>query len=372
MTPRKETGETVDEKTFEHALRLMAPGTSLREGLAAILQSHRGGLIILGGGKNVLDATEGGFKINVPFTPTKLYELAKMDGAILLDEEAEKISFANLFVAVGGDIESTETGARHRAAQKLARKTGVAVIAVSERKSTFTLYAGHLKRVLENIHTVLNKANQTLATLEKYLSATEIAIDELSVHEFQDVVTLNDICYVVQRAEMANRIEREVRAYGLYLGEEGRLIALQLHELKLESDIIMTIIKDYAEKTSDSALQKMRAEVGALSQQDLLDPGRVAATLGFKATEKSTDTYFTPRGYRILSQTQGLSESVIENLVSEFGSLQSILRARRDQLVKIDGVGDILAERIKVGLNMLRNQLIMDRGELGARPDSGR
>lgn len=361
---KEQAANAHDLEVFEMSLKLMAPGTLFREALSYILQSKRGTLIVLGASSKVLSKMEGGFELNIPFTPTRLSELAKMDGAIILDEKAERIHFANIFIEMGRGVSSNETGARHRAAEKLARGAGVAVIAVSERKSTLTLYVGSMKRVLETISTIMNKANQAISTLEKYLSVLENAINELGINEFQDVASIRDVCRVIQRAEIARRIGEDIEGYGVQLGREGRLVSLQLFELKSDMAMARLVVKDYIKNHRPDNVEATLQQIAAMKYEDLLDMNKTSVALGFYAPEKGIKTYISPRGYRILSMTEGMSAPVIENIVQRFGTLQNILRASREELVAVEGVDDMLAERIEVGLNLVRSQLMLDRNRV--------
>ncbi|MCL4695084.1 MAG: DNA integrity scanning diadenylate cyclase DisA, partial [Candidatus Hydrogenedentes bacterium] len=213
------------------ALTLVSPGTQLREAISAILQSGNGALICIGDPKRLADLSEAGVAINAEYTPQLLYELAKMDGAIILNEDASTIAYANRFLKPDSSISTDETGTRHRAAERIARQSGAIVVAVSERRSSVTLYVQDVKHVLDTIPTLLNKAMQAINTLEKYIHVLDQATTDLSTREFEDVVTIFDVCKAIQRCEMVVRIAKEIEPYILELGTEGRLIAMQLKEL---------------------------------------------------------------------------------------------------------------------------------------------
>lgn len=354
--PRKK-----DKAALRDALVMVSPGTELREGIAAIIQSHNGALICIGDAKRLAEASEAGVEIDAELTPQLLYELAKMDGAIILSNDATRILYANRFIKTDNSISSDETGTRHRAAERLAKQTGCIVVAVSERRSTVSLYAHDAKHVLDSISTLLNKSMQALNTLEKYVRALDQATIDLSTREFEDVVTIFDVCKTVQRCEMGTRIAREIEPYILELGSEGRLVDMQLKELLIPFEEAQLVVKDYYREKAGIGYEQAMERVAEVTAQELLELSNISNAMGYGANLKSIDTYLSPRGYRILTQTRRLTPQIIENLVQQFGSLQQIMRAPKEELCTVDGIGEVLAERIRLSLNSLRNQLAMDR-----------
>ncbi|MBI2422874.1 MAG: DNA integrity scanning protein DisA [Candidatus Hydrogenedentes bacterium] len=351
--------KTSDE-AFRDALLVVAPGTLIREAVSAIIQSGTGALLCFGEPRRLLNLSEGGVMLDEPVTPQILYELSKMDGAILLDETGTRILSANRFLKPNAKIHSDETGTRHRTAQRLAAQAQCVVIAVSQRRSSVTLYCHDKRHVLDTISTLMNKAMQAVATLEKYMSVLHQAMQELTTREFQDVVTIFDVCKAIQRTEMVVRIAKEIEPYILELGTEGRLIDLQLRELLLPVQEAKLVVKDYARDKPGASGKTALDKVSVIPQQDLLHLGNISQALGYGPNLRSIDTYLSPRGYRVLTATHRLQPQIIENLVMRFGSLQAVMRAPKDDLVEVDGVGEVLAERVRVSLNLLRNQLVVD------------
>lgn len=356
----KKSGEQRIREKYNAALRFVAPGSPLREGLSYILQSGTGGLLVLDDSKRVEKLCEGGVTINRPFSPTLLYELSKMDGAIVLNDVATRIGSANVFLAPSRSVSSMETGTRHRAAERMAKQTLAAVIAISQKRNSVTLYVGNMKRVLENIPTLLNKASQALQTLEKYCNALGEQLEELSIREFQDMVTIFDVCEAVQRAEMIRRIGEEIRPYIMELGIEGRLVDLQLRELIGAYEQGFLVIKDFYKKRDSTTAEQIQETIARNSSKELLNLNNICNALGHGPNMRVVDTYLSSRGYRILTQTHRLSQRNIENLVRAFGSLQQVLRAPREELVAVEGIGEVMAERIRVSLDLLRNQLALE------------
>jgi diadenylate cyclase len=340
---------------------MISPGTRIREAISSVLQSRTGALLCIGDPKRLSELSEGGVKVDAPCTAQLLYELSKMDGAILLTKDAKRIVYANRFLKPDTSVPSDETGSRHRAAERIARQAKCIAVAVSERRSSVTLYVHSTKHVMDAIPTLLNKASQATQTLEKYIYVLKETMQDLSTREFQDMVTIFDVCGAVQRYEMVMRIAKEIEPFILELGTEGRLIALQLRELLFPVEEAALVIRDYCREKSGVTWEQVRQRISELSSQDLLNLGSISQALGYGPNPRSVDSYLSPRGYRVLTTTHRLPPQIIENLVQRFGSLQSIMRAPKDALDTVDGVGEVLAERVRVSLDLLRNQLTLDR-----------
>ncbi len=349
-----------DAEAFHEALLMSSPGTMIRTAISAILQSSTGALLCFGDPKKLSELSEDGVKLDAPTTPQRLYELSKMDGAIILNKDGSKIFFANRFLKPDTSIASNETGTRHRAAQRLAQQAKCMVIAVSERRASVTLYVRNKRHVLDLIPTLINKATQTIQTLEKYMKVLDQALTDLGTREFQDMVTIFDVCKVIQRCEMVLRIAQEIDPYILELGTEGRLIELQVQELIMPVAEAQLVIRDYYREKGKLGFEQAKDKIANLDQTELLNLGSISQALGYGTNLRNVDTYLSPRGYRILTSTHRLTGQIIENLVDKFGSLQQIMRAPKDDLVAVEGVGEVLAERVRVSLNLMRSQLALD------------
>lgn len=357
--------EKVDNKTgeeaFRDALEMIAPGTPLREAMNAILQAGTGALICIGNGRKLSALSEGGVQLDQPVTPQLLYELSKMDGGIILTANGKRVLFANRFLKPDSKIPSEETGTRHRTAQRMASQAKCIVIAVSQRRSAVTLYVHDTRHILDDVPALINKGMQAVQTLEKYLAVMNQAMYELTTREFQDIVTIFDVCRAIQRTEMVQRIGREIEPVILELGTEGRLIALQRQELMMPLEECYLVIKDYFNKKTGLTYEAVREKVGQISDEDILNLESISQALGYGPKLRSVDTYLAPRGYRVLTATHRLTNQIIENLIERFGTLQMIVRASKDELVEVEGVGEVLAERIRVSLELLRNQHVQRR-----------
>lgn len=349
-----------EDKKFLDALRKVAPGTPLREGLSYILQGGTGGLIVVSNSPKVRALSESGVKINCEFTPTLLYELAKMDGAIYVDKDVSKIISANTFLVPDETIPSAETGTRHRAAQRLAIQTGELVIAISQRRAKLTLYVGTIKHIMDDIATLLNKATQALQTLEKYKTALDRVLVELSVRELEDLVTIYDVVRCVQRTEMVLRIAKEVEYYIIELGVQGRLLEMQLREFEDSINEGLMVIRDYYRDKEIRDEKEVLGRLDKFSAMELLNLGNISNALGYGLNISAVDDYLIPRGYRILMKTHRLPRPVIENLVNTFRNLRTITQAPHEKLIAVEGMGDVRAEKLREGLKLLRNQLIFD------------
>jgi len=343
-------------------LRRVAPGTPIYEGLENIIRARTGALIVIGDSDKVLSLCNGGFRLDTDFDPSSLYELAKMDGAIVLSSDMKRIVYANTQLVPDPDIPSSETGTRHRTAQRMAKQTGHLVIAISQRRNMITLYKDNLKYVMHDIGVVLAKANQALQTLENYKSVLNRVLSNLSVLEFENVVTLFEVVVVIQRMEMVRRVADEIERYICELGTEGRLVKMQLEELMVDvEDEGLYVINDYMVESKDRTAETVSEEISEWSSEDLLDLAMIGRALGYAGAMNTLDIPVTPRGYRILSKIPRLPYAVIENLVHRFGDLQSILRASIEELDEVEGIGEVRAKAIKEGLRRVREQLLLDR-----------
>ncbi|GAB6085537.1 DNA integrity scanning diadenylate cyclase DisA [Alkaliphilus crotonatoxidans] len=353
--------EELKQKQLLDTIKMLSPGTPLREGLENILKGKMGALIVVGDSEAVMDIVDGGFAINVDFSPAYVYELAKMDGAIILSHDVKKILYANTQLIPNPDIHSSETGIRHRIAERVAKETGEVVISISQRRNIISLYQGYTKYIVQDTGRILTKANQAIQTLEKYKVVLDMAMNHLTALEYEDLVTVYDVAVVLQRTEMVMRIVTEIEKFICELGNEGRLISMQQEELVANVAIDgKHVINDY-NLNNEGSHQAVTKNIKALSSEELLDLNNIAKILGYESNAATLDTPATPRGYRILNKIPRLPAPVIENLVKQFGELQNIIKASTDQLDDVDGIGEIRARAIKEGLTRLREQVMLGR-----------
>lgn len=340
-------------------LKLLCPGTALRDGLENILRAKTGGLIVLGDSEDVMSIADGGFMINADYSPAYIYELAKMDGAIIISSDLKKIVCANTQLVPDSSLTTFETGTRHRTAHRAAKQTGKIIIAISQRRNMITVYKGDIKYVLRDSSKILAKANQAVQTLEKYVSVLERVIENLNLLEFQKLSTLFDVITAIQRTEMVMRIVEEINIYILELGNEGRLISMQLNELvrHIERDGIL-LIKDYLKDGLD--YEEIYKSIQKLTQNELLDLDIIAKEMGYQG-ESLVDTFVTPRGYRLLSKVPRIPANVIENVIKQFKDFNSIVNASIEELDKVEGIGEARATAIKNGIRKLNEQVSLKK-----------
>lgn len=347
---------------FLKILEMIAPGTILREGLENVLKARTGGLIVVSDSPQVMSLRDGGFEIDTDFTPSNLYELAKMDGAIILNHNAKRILYANAHLVPDAGVISVETGIRHRTAERMAKQTGELVIAISQRRNVITLYKGSRRYVLQETNVILSKANQAVQTLEKYRKVLEQVLSSLTTLEFEDMVTVADVAKVIQRAEMVLRVVKEIERYGSELGTEGRLIRMQMEELVTNVfDEYLLVIRDYWVNVAPFIYDSKSALLNNWLPGDLLDLNPIADALGYSSPHATLDTVVHARGYRVLRKIPRLPLAVIENLVKEFGTLQLMLGATIEELDDVDGIGEVRARTIKEGLSRLSEQALLEQ-----------
>jgi diadenylate cyclase len=351
-----------DAARLRETLARIAPGTSFRDGLERILRGRTGALIVVGHDAVVEGIVTGGFNLDVPFAPTALRELAKMDGAIVLDRDISRIYRANVHLMPDHTIPSEETGTRHRTADRVAKQTGAPVISVSQSMQIIAVYVGAIRYVLEDSGGILARANQALATLERYKVRLDEVSSTLSALEIEDLVTVRDVAVVAQRLEMVSRIAREIDDYVNELGTDGRLLSLQLEELVtgVEAERGL-VIRDYrAGGRRTQPAEEVLAELEGLSPTDLVDIAAVAKALGLGQGEH-LDGAVTPRGHRLLAKVPRLPSTVVDRLVEHFETLQKLLSASVEDLQAVEGVGELRARSVREGLSRLAESSILER-----------
>ena len=354
--------EARQEPRLVKALEMVAPGTALREGIDNIVHARTGGLIVIGDPDELAFLFSGGIRLDIDYTPALVYQLAKMDGAIALNVNATKIAWCNVQLMPDPTILTSETGTRHRTAERISKQTDALVIAVSQRRDVVSLYVDGSKYILEDIPVVLAKANQALATLDKYRSRLDQVSTRLTALEFEGGVTLHDVLTVLQRAELATRMAVEIERYIVELGTEGRLIEMQLEETMVGvAGDKAALVHDYLAEHSDEAFASALDQVGRLPQQDLLDFGRLAEVLGYDRKLNTLDYPTSPRGYRVLGKIPRLPRIVVSAIVRSFGGLDELLAATDPDLERVEGVGELRAKEIREGLRRLQEINLVDR-----------
>jgi len=343
------------------AVGRIAPGTDLRSAIDDIIRSREGALIVIGDPKELSFLFSGGIQLDEPFRPQLLYEVAKMDGAIIVNESVSKLVHANVQLMPDPTIPSVETGTRHRTAERVAKQTEALVISISQQRETVTVFVGHSRYQLEPIAEVLAKTNQALATLETYRTRLEQVLTRLTALEFQNAVMLDDVLVTLQRAELTTRMAEEIERACVELGEEARLIRMQLEELVADvPDEKAALLFDYhAEGGADRTREGLEALAG-LPYNQLLE-FELLAVLGYPATVNPLDLSVAPRGYRVLSHIPRLPDGVVKRLVATLDGLDGVVRASQRELEAVEGVGSVRAREIREGLRRLQEHNLVDR-----------
>ena len=348
----------MNDKILE-ILKLVAPGTELREGLENILKAKTGALIVVSDSGDILKIADGGFKIDEEFTSTNIYELAKMDGAIILSSDLKRIIRANVQLNPDFSISTRETGTRHKTAERVAKQSGELVISISERRGIITLFKGNFRYVINDTQSVLMRANQTLQALEKYKTVFDNMLSILSEHEFDDIVTLDTVINCIYRSEIIMRMETDVKRSIIELGDEGRIVNMQLEELMANvEDEEKLIIQDY-NINKEISTQSILEEIRKIDKKNLIVSEKIVKLLGYEVSSDILDTNVSPKGYRILSKVPKMPSSIIEKTVEAFGSLQHICSASIDELDDVEGIGEIRARIINQSLKRLQEQYIL-------------
>lgn len=348
----------MNDKMLE-ILKLVAPGTELREGLENVLKAKTGALIVVSDSEDILKIADGGFKIDEEFTSTNIYELAKMDGAIILSSDLKRIIRANVQLNPDFSISTRETGTRHKTAERVAKQSGELVISISERRGIITLFKGNFRYVINDTQSVLMRANQTLQALEKYKTVFDNMLSILSEHEFDDIVTLDTVINCIYRSETIMRMETDVKRSIIELGDEGRIVNMQLEELMANvEDEEKLIIQDY-NINKEISTQGILEEIRKIDKKNLIVSEKIVKLLGYEVSSDILDTNVSPKGYRILSKVPKMPSSIIEKTVEAFGSLQHICSASIDELDDVEGIGEIRARIINQSLKRLQEQYIL-------------
>jgi diadenylate cyclase len=349
-----------DLKLLEAVARI-APGTELRMAIDDIIRSHEGALIVIGEPSKLEFLFSGGIRLDQPFTPQLLYELSKMDGAIIVNASATKLVHANVQLMPDPTIESQETGTRHRTAERVAKQTKALVISISQQRETVTVFQGEHRYQLDPIADVLAKTNQAVATLDTYRTRLEQVLTRLTALEFQNAVMLDDVLVVLQRAEMTMRMAAEIERDCVELGTEGRLIRMQLEELVAEvPSERAAVVLDYQVGETATARETLD-RLAALPHHALLELDRLSVLLGYPRSVNPLDHSVAPRGFRVLSHIPRLPDGVIKRVVRELEGLESIVRATQRELEAVEGVGSVRAREIREGLRRLQEHNLVER-----------
>lgn len=348
-----ETPPPPSPRALHATLERLTPGTPLREGLERIQRGHTGGLIVIGDGPEVIEVCDGGIAFDVPFQPTLLRELCKMDGAVILSADGTRILRANVQLVPSPIYPTVESGTRHRAAERTALQTGVPVVSVSASMNTLTLYAEGQRHLLEEPTVLTQRANQALSTIERYRSRLDLANQRLFVAEMNNYATVSDVLNVLQRQIMLERAANDMDDNIVELGVEARQLTLQLSELRGSPDDIEMLVRDYIAADTipdDAQVSGVLTALGELPDSQLLNSAALARALGLPATEENLMQDVVPRGYRALSRIPRVQKFLMDRVVSAFGELPNLVDAELEEIAAADNVSPLWARHIYDGL----------------------
>lgn len=344
------------------ALARVAPGTPLRDGIDRVVKAKMGGLVVMGDGPEVLAICTGGFLLDAPFSPQKLSELAKMDGAIILSSDGLRIARANVHLMPDSRVPTNETGTRHRTAERVARSLKVPVISISEEMGVIAIYVGEVRHQFQDISRLLDRANQALQTLERYKSRLDDALASLTALEVEDLVTVRDVAAVLQRSETVRRIADEIETMIAELGVDARLLRLQLDEMYGELDLEAELtVKDYLQPGDPRTARQVLDALGHMAEGDTVDLRHAAEALSLATGTVDLDASLIPRGERLLSRVPRLSANLAARVAEHFGDLSKVLRATIADLAEVEGVGVVRARAIKDSLARITETSILDQ-----------
>jgi len=342
------------------ALGTVAPGTPLRDGIDRVVRAKAGALLVVDDSPAVLAICSGGFIVDAPYSPQRLSELAKMDGAIIISSDGSRIARANVHLVPDPTVPTMETGTRHRTAERVARSLKVPVVSASEEMGVINIYAGGSKHQLQDVSRLLDRANQALQTLERYKIRLDDAIANLTGVELEDVVTLRDVVAVVQRGEMVHRIADEIETMIIELGVDARLLRLQLDEIYGDvDDELDLVVADYLPRGRGAA--ETLAEMSRLDDDAVLDYRVAAKTLHREGDTQDLDQEVTPKGLRLLHRVHRLPAAQAAAIADFFGGLAKLQRATIADLMSVDDIDQATAVAIKDTLERVTESTILDQ-----------
>ena len=342
------------------ALSRISPGTPLRDGIDRVVRAKAGALLVLDDGPDVLSICSGGFLVDAPYSPQRLSELAKMDGAIIISVDGGRIARANVHLVPDPTVPTSETGTRHRTAERVARSLAVPVVSASEEMGVINVYAGGGKRQLQEVGRLLERANQALQTLERYKIRLDDAMANLTAVEVEDLATMRDVAAVVQRGEMVHRIADEIETMIVELGVDARLLRLQLDELYGEiDDELELVVQDYVAggRTATETL----AHMSRLTDDEIRDLLLAADALQCLDEGDDLGSSVAPRGLRLLSRTKRLSPDAAIAIATHFNGLAKLQRATIDDLSQVSGIDGTTAAEVRETLARVTESAILDQ-----------
>lgn len=318
ILPVQQANSKATEDEIYTFLKTLAPGTNIRTALEGILKAGKGALIVVESDK-LVSLMDGGFRVNCRFTPQRLVELSKMDGAIILSKDLKRITNANVLLTPDSKIKSSETGTRHKAAERTSKHIGGLVIAISERKHEINVFYKNVKYNLKSTDEVLRKANEQIQILEKHREIFDSHTEKLNTLELKNYSSLHHAINVIQKGRLIQKIAKDLKKHIIELGNEGTLLKTRLKELtsgvEKETDLV---IKDYTKLD----LKKSRILLESLSYDELLESENILRVLAHESLPQAHSL----KGWRILSKTS-LQDAEIAAIIKEMGTLGKIIHS---------------------------------------------
>jgi diadenylate cyclase len=344
-------------QSLEELLEKTAPGTKLRDAIDRIVEQGNGGMLVLSSLDTVEELITTGFRIDSEITSQRISELSKMDGAIVIGDDLERITYANAHLSPDPSIESKETGTRHKAAEQSAKQLRIPVVAISERRNRVTLYFKDQRYILREISTIMSKVNQALLIMEQYRGNYDEALQELTALELDGNVLPFHVANPLSEIGQMLTLKDEILRMFVELGEEKALPGRQLDNMMagIERDLEF-MIKDF-QKAPEDNYEEIRSKIVELCSDTPPATKRIMALLGYD--EEDLDEFLAPRGYRVLHQIPRLPHSVIERMVEKFGDLEKILEADKEELQQVRGIAETRSNTIKAGLKRLENRITL-------------
>lgn len=346
-----ETSKVSNTERRAQVIKATAPGTALRHALDMILAGHLGALICIGDTENVLAAGDDGFKLDVSFTANRLFELCKMDGAVVVDKDLTRILRANFHLNPDPSISTTETGTRHRTAARMSLLTKAMVISVSERRQVVHVYADGIAYQIRPAVEIVATVNQLTNAMQNTRQQIDSSLARLTLLELDDFVTLGEVASVFYKFEVLMTAADELDDCIKQLGTMGKTALMQREEYLGEmEEAYLLMIRDYAKDSSPENAKKIRKVFHQTANTQLRSAKSVARILGYD-DDRGEDCIMTPLGLRTLSRVGVVRDDLADVIVNEYGSLPEILEATESNPDRLGEIGvnnpDALANSLR-------------------------
>ena len=323
----------------------LLPGQHLRIGVDLIADKKAGALIVIGSTPKLDKISSGGIILNdCTYSPEMLSELSKMDGAIIVDDQVTKILKANVHLNPSDSIQTTQTGTRHRTAERTSATTGLTVIAVSEETSLIKVFQNLKTIELEESSAILGKVNESLQSVDRMRRRFDDAVTELGELEIENSLSNQQVLEVIQRGELLTRLAKQVRSEALRLGGEAGLVLIQIDSLESGvTDTLNLVLKDHLPAKKYRNIAKAIDEISRQSYEELNDIDYLGSVLG----KLPLDDLSTPKGYRVLARLPNLPENLHDSIIQKFKTLPKLLSASPEKLYEIEGIGRGRAQQLR-------------------------